>query len=188
MVTGVCGLAAMLWLYGVAWHRPLAEGIASAGARIVAAIPSAPSIIPKGLTDGSVITSVTGGIRGSDPGATSPPPGAASSAPLDSDVAALFADRRNRVALFKADGLRSLRAGNYRRAAELCSAWADLELGNAEAWRCLGEAQQGQGNHQEAVNAFRKAKQHDPTDRSLDAAIERSQKGIVGEFLNRNRK
>jgi tetratricopeptide (TPR) repeat protein len=147
------------------------------------------SIIPKGLTDGSVINSVTGGIRGSDTG-TSPavPPDASSSAPLDSDVAALFADRRNRVALFKADGLRSLRAGNYRRAAELCSAWADLELANPEPWRCLGEAQQAQGNHQEAVNAFRKAKQNDPTDRSLDAAIERSQKGIVGDFLHRYRK
>ena len=27
-VTGVCGLAAMLWLYGVAWHQPMAESIA----------------------------------------------------------------------------------------------------------------------------------------------------------------
>ena len=27
-VTGVCGLAAMLWLYGVAWHRPMAQSIA----------------------------------------------------------------------------------------------------------------------------------------------------------------
>ena len=188
MVTGVCGLAAMLWLYGVAWHRPLADGIISAGGRIIAAMPSAQSIIPKGLTDGSVITSVTGGIRGSDPGVPPAPPGAATSVPLDADVAALFADRRNRVALFKDDGLRSLRAGNYRRAAELCSAWADLDLANAEAWRCLGEAQQAQGNHQEAVNAFRKAKQHDPTDRSIDAAIERSQKGIVGDFLHRYKK
>ena len=90
--------------------------------------------------------------------------------------------------MLKADGLRTLRAGNYRRAAELCSAWADLELGNAEAWRCLGDAQQALGNHQEALNAFRKAKQYDPADRSIDAAIERSQKGIVGDFLNRYRK
>jgi tetratricopeptide (TPR) repeat protein len=81
-----------------------------------------------------------------------------------------------------------LRTGNYRRAAELCGAWADLELANADAWRCLGEAQQAQGNHQEALNAFRRAKQHDPNDRSLDAAIDRSQKGIVGDFLNRYRK
>jgi len=28
-VTGVVGLAAMLWLYGVAWHEPMAESIAS---------------------------------------------------------------------------------------------------------------------------------------------------------------
>jgi tetratricopeptide (TPR) repeat protein len=81
-----------------------------------------------------------------------------------------------------------LRSGNFRRAAELCGAWTDLELANAEAWRCLGEAQQALGNHQEALNAFRKAKQHDPNDRSLDAAIDRSQKGIVGDFLNRYRK
>ena len=27
MVTGVCGLAAMLWLYGVAWHQPMADSI-----------------------------------------------------------------------------------------------------------------------------------------------------------------
>ncbi len=30
MVTGICGLAAMLWLYGVAWHRPLADSIGTA--------------------------------------------------------------------------------------------------------------------------------------------------------------
>ena len=80
------------------------------------------------------------------------------------------------------------RLGNFRRAAELCRAWADLELANAEAWRCLGEAQEGLGNHQDALNAFRKAKQHDPNDRSLDAAIDRSQKGIVSDFRNRYRK
>ncbi len=185
MVTGICGLAAMLWLYGVAWHRPLSDTFSSVGAKIVAALPSAQSIIPKGLTDGSVITSVTGGIRGPD---TSSVPPSTSSAPLDADVAALFADRRAKVAVLKADGLRSLRAGNFRRAAELCAAWTDIELGNAEAWRCLGDAQQGQGNYKEALAAYRKAKQHDPADRSIDAAIERSQKGIVGEFLNRNRK
>ena len=27
LVTGVCGLAAMLWLYGVAWHQPMADSI-----------------------------------------------------------------------------------------------------------------------------------------------------------------
>ena len=188
MATGICGLAAMLWLYGVGWHRPLADTFAAAGAKVVATMPSLQSIIPKGLTDGSVINSVAGGIRGTDSSAPAMPPGSTSSAPLDSDVAALFADRRARVAMLKADGLRTLRAGNYRRAAELCSAWADLELANADAWRCLGEAQLAQGHHQEALNAFRKAKQHDPADRSIDTAIERSQKGIVSEFLNRYRK
>jgi len=44
---------------------------------------------------------------------------------------------------------------------------------------------QAQGYHQEAINAFRKAKQYDPADRSLDVAIDRSQKGIVADFFNR---
>jgi hypothetical protein len=185
MATGVCGLAAMLWLYGVAWHRPLADSIGKVGTTIVAAMPSVKSIIPPGLTDGSVITGVTGGIRGSDRDLPAPSPGAA---PLDADVAALFADRRARVAVLKAEGLRDLRAGNYRRAAEQCRAWSDLELSNADAWRCLGDALQGLGSHQEALNAYRKAKQFDPSDRSIDAAIDRSQKGIVGDFLNRYKK
>jgi tetratricopeptide (TPR) repeat protein len=115
-------------------------------------------------------------------------PGGASGAPVDAEVATLFAERKARVAALKSEGPRMLRAGNFRRAAELCRAWADLELASADAWRCLGEAEQAQGNHQEAVNAFRKAKQFDPGDRTLDAAIERSQKGIVADFLNRYRK
>jgi tetratricopeptide (TPR) repeat protein len=81
-----------------------------------------------------------------------------------------------------------LRAGNYRRAAELCGTWTDLDLGNADAWRCLGHAQQAQGYHREAIGAFRKAKQYDPSDRTLDAAIAKSQQGIVAEFLNRYRR
>ena len=188
MATGLCGLAAMLWLYGVAWHKPLADTIGKIGNTFVAAMPSVPSIIPKGLTDGDAITGVTGGIRVPEPGGTVVPPRAASQPPIDADVAAIFADRRAKVAVLKAEGVRALRAGNYRRAAEQCRAWSDLELSNAEAWRCLGDAQQALGNHQEALNAFRKAKQYDPNDRSIDAAIERSQKGIVGDFINRYRK
>ena len=42
MATGVCGLAAMLWLYGVAWHKPLADSIGKVGNSIVAAMPSVP--------------------------------------------------------------------------------------------------------------------------------------------------
>jgi len=187
MVTGIGGLAAMLWLYGVAWHRPLTDTFTAVGTSIVRALPAAQSIIPRGLTDGSVITGVVGGIRRPDQGPATQPD-APLAAPLDADVATLFAERRARVAALKVEGPRMLRTGNFRRAAELCGAWADLELASAEAWRCLGEAQQALGNHQEALNAFRKAKQHDPNDRSLDAAIDRSQKGIVGDFLNRYRK
>jgi len=187
--TGLCGLAAMLWLYGVAWHKPLADTIGKVGSSIVASMPSMQTMIPKGLSDSAdVITGVAGGIRSPEAGTTAIPPETSSAPPLDSDVAAIFADRRAKVAAYKADGVRSLRSGNYRRAVDQCRAWTDLELSNAEAWRCLGEGLQGLGNHQEALNALRKAKQYDPVDRTIDLAIERSQKGIVGDFLNRYRK
>ena len=93
-----------------------------------------------------------------------------------------------RIDLLKVEGPRMLRAGNARRAMELCRAWVDLDLANAEAWRCLGEAQQAAGEHQDALNSFRKARQHNPSDRSLDAAIDRAQRGIVNDFLNRYRR
>ncbi len=189
-ITGVCGLSAMLWLYGVAWHRPLADTIASAGNRIVASLPSAQSLLPGGI--GSGISGIAGEItRLGARSPTSPSDGSpkpSSGAPVDADLAQLFAERRARVAVLKVEGPRMLASGNYRRAAELCGTWADLELASAEAWKCLGQAQQAQGNHQDALYAFRKAKQFDPGDRSLDAAIDRSQKGIVGDFLNRYRK
>ena len=115
-----------------------------------------------------------------------PAPGNADE-PIDSDLAAQFSARRARIAALSTEGQRQLRAGNPRRAMELCRAWTDLELANADAWRCLGQAAQAAGAHQEAVNAFRKAKQFDPADQTLDGAIERSQQGIVADFLRRNR-
>jgi hypothetical protein len=202
-VTGVCGLAAMLWLYGVAWHQPMAESIAWARTTIADAIPSAAT-----LTDG--FAGGAGRISGlpqpppppppanraSAPITTLPaaaPPSASvrppeSTAPLDNDVAVMFAERRAKVAVVSAECPRMLRAGNWRRAAELCKAWTELELANAESYRCLGNALQAQGYHQDAIAAFRKAKQYDPSDNSLDSAIDRSQKGIVADFLNRYRR
>ncbi len=75
----------------------------------------------------------------------------------DADTTALFADRQARLALLRGEGPRMLNAGNWRRAAELCRAWSDLEFWNAEPWRCLGYALQAQGFHQEAIAAFRRA-------------------------------
>ena len=198
-VTGICGLAAMLWLYGVAWHQPMAESIAWARSTIADAIPSA-STFSGGFAGGggrisgpsSRTTVVTApgkvpALAAPDAGSSpAPAPGTATGAvPTDGEVATLFADRRAKVAVVSAEGPRMLRAGNWRRAAELCRAWTELELGNAESYRCLGQALQAQGYHQDAIAAFRKAKQYDPTDRSLDAAIDRSQRGIVADFLNR---
>ena len=187
-ITGVCGLTAMLWLYGVAWHRPLADTIASVGTKVVASLPSAQSLLPGGIGGISGIAGEITRLGTRAQSSASDVPTSSSGAPVDSDLAKLFAERNARVAVLKVEGPRMLAAGNYRRAVELCSSWADLELGNAEAWKCLGQAQQAQGNHQDALYAFRKAKQLDPTDRSVDAAIDRSQKGIVGDFLNRYRK
>jgi tetratricopeptide (TPR) repeat protein len=81
-----------------------------------------------------------------------------------------------------------LRSGNARRAEELCRAWVELDLANAEAWRCLGRAQQALGNHQDALTSFRKARQHNPSDRTLDADIERAERGIVADFSKRYRR
>ena len=81
-----------------------------------------------------------------------------------------------------------LQAGNWRRAAALCRAWTELDFGNADAYRCLGQALQAQGYHQDAIDAFRRAKQYDPDDRTLDAAIDRSHRGIVADFRNRYRR
>jgi hypothetical protein len=200
-VTGVCGLAAMLWLYGVAWHQPMAESIAWARTTLADALPS-----PSRLTGGfaanagrigilSLPSSTTPEARSNvptpdalpAPTAAAPATTATSTAAIDPDVTALMEERRARIAVLKVEGPRMLNAGNYRRAGELCRAWADLELASVEALRCLGQALQAQGYYQDAINAFRKAKQYDPNDRSLDVAIDRAQRGIVADFLNRYR-
>jgi hypothetical protein len=183
-VTGVVGLAAMLWLYGVAWHEPMSDSIAMAKTAIVSWVPSPPSLLSNGFQGkiGSIDRTPTA------PGANGPAPQIRNPAVNDVDTAALFAERQARVALLRGEGPRMLNAGNWRRAGELCQAWSNLEFWSPEPWRCLGYAMQAQGYHQDAINAFRKAAQYDPGDRSLDAAIEKSQKGIVLDFLNRYRR
>lgn len=188
-VTGVVGLAAMLWLYGVAWHDPMTQSIAQVRATVLSWLPSRPALLSYGFQGdmGRI------GTIQLNPGASaaSRPMPVKSGAELpvnDGDTAALFAERQARLALLRGEGPRMLQAGNWRRAAELCRAWSDLEFWNPEPWRCLGYALQAQGYHQDAVNAFRKAAQYDPSDRTLDAAIEKSQKGIVVDFINRYRR
>ena len=107
---------------------------------------------------------------------------------LESAIANAENNHNADIDVLKVDGPRMLRAGNARRAAELCRAWVDLDLANSEAWHCLGRAQQALGLHQDALNSFRKAKLHDPMNRSLDAAIDSAQRGIVADFLNRYRR
>src|SRR5438477_1173156 len=185
LMTGVLGLAAMLWLYGVAWHEPMAESIAATKNAIVAWVPSPPALLTRGF-QGDV-----GRIGSIDRTLTAPSaaaPQIRSPAVNDADTAALFAERQARLALLRGEGPRMLNAGNWRRAGELCQAWSNLEFWSPDPWRCLGYAMQAQGYHQDAITAFRKAAQYDPGDRSLDAAIEKSQKGIVLDFLNRYRR
>ncbi|MGH8800393.1 MAG: RDD family protein, partial [Casimicrobiaceae bacterium] len=181
-VTGVVGLAAMLWLYGVAWHEPMAESIVATKRAIANWTPSAPALLPRGF-QGDV-----GKIGSFDRGPRRSPGDADTGTANDADTTALFADRQARLALLRGEGPRMLNAGNWRRATELCRAWSDLEFWNAEPWRCLGYALQAQGFHQEAIAAFRKAEQYDPLDSTLDAAIDKSQRGIVVDFLNRYRR
>jgi DnaJ domain/Tetratricopeptide repeat/RDD family len=194
MATGVLGLAAMLWLYGVAWHQPMAESIdwmrtsVSSAIRWPGALPgaragdsgkiAAASARVVGTGTASVATTVTANAAAAKTDPTS----------VDPDVTALIAERRAKIASLKSEGLRMLAAGNWRRAAELCGEWTDLDLANAEAWRCLGQAQQSLGNYHEALAAYRRAKQYDPNDRSLDTGVERAQRGIITEFLARYRR
>jgi DnaJ-like protein/RDD family protein/tetratricopeptide repeat protein len=210
-LTGVCGLAAMLWLYGVAWHQPMADSIVWARATITDALPSpdvlsnfaggggligglSPTSKSEGAASPATSTIARASVTPSLPAApttadtiSAPRASAAPDDPIDPQLAAEFAERRAKVAVLKVEGPRMLRAGNWRRAAELCRTWTDLDLSSADAYRCLGQAWQAQGYHQDAIAAFRKAKQFDPSDHELDAAIDRSQKGIVADFLNRYR-
>ena len=202
LATGVLGLAAMLWLYAVAWNAPMAEALGFVRTSIAHAIPMS-SPLPGATGSGKI------GVAGRPvtsaqamPQAVAPPATAAtaiSGAPanagipsaqsgIDPEVDAILARHRARIEGLKAEGPRMLRAGNWRRAAELCREWTDVDLGNAEAWRCLGDAQQALGNYKDALAAYRRAKQYDPNDRAIDGAIERAQRGIITEFLARYRR
>lgn len=189
MATGVLGLAAMLWLYGVAWHQPMAESIDWMRSSVANAIRWPGAVPSTRANDVGRIASaaprvVASGARVATPGVAVSPDATS----VDPDVAALIAERNAKAAALKSEGLRMLAAGNWRRAAELCGEWTDLDLGNPEAWRCLGQAQQSLGNYHEALAAYRHAKQYDPNDRSLDTGVERAQRGIITEFLARYRR
>jgi tetratricopeptide (TPR) repeat protein len=209
-VTGVCGLASMMWLYGVAWQQPMADSIAWTRSTIAEALPSS-STVKTRLNEASrrARQAAAGdaddiGLPAAEAGCPRnawhrPPGGAGIAGPSSRDVVAkgagsdagfeaAIAERRARIEVLKSEGPRNLRAGNARRAVELCRTWTELDLANADAWRCLGRAQQALGLHQDALTSFRKAKQHDPLDRSLDAAIESAQRGIVADFQNRYRR
>ena len=206
-VTGVCGLAAMVWLYGVAWQQPIVDSLAWTRASIASIVPSSDrvkgTVASAGDSLGRMVPALPAMPSPNDllarakasigDAPTTPAPGrlqdvAVDPAASDAEFTAMIAARRARIAELKTEAPRTLRSGNARRAAELCRAWVDLDLANAEAWRCLGRAQFALGQHQEALNAFRKAREHDPSNRALDADIDRAQRAIVADFLNRYRR
>jgi len=196
-ITGVCGIAAMAWLYGIAWHQPTADTIGWTRTTIAGSMPSLSTIMRAFDGGGRTIESLLPSRAGRSALAATSPAVALARGPSGTAVAAadpgsgdggfeaMLAARRARVVSLKADAPQMLAAHDYPRAAELCRAWADLDLANPEAWRCLGSAEQGLGNYQEALNAFRKAKQHAPHDSTLDASIENAQRGIIHQFLDR---
>jgi hypothetical protein len=221
-VTGVCGLAAMAWLYGVAWHQPVADSIAWTGTTISEALPSGSSLLgtlargarqidrvmpasstPVARTPAATAGATVSGVmppQSTGTGAAQPvkpqtagvavtgaaTASSADAAPFgDPNFAAMLAARRAETEALRREGPRMLDAGNYRRAADLCRSWSDLELANPDAWRCLGRAEQGLGNYQGALNAFRKAKQFAPGDPAIDTAIRNADRGIIAQFLNR---
>jgi hypothetical protein len=204
LVTGVLGLAAMMWLYAVAWNAPMAEALGFVRTSIAHAIPvSSPLAGATGSgkigVAGRPVTSAQAMPQAVEPpaakagtSATSPVTAntgvAGAQGGIDPEIDALLAAHRARIEGLKTEGPRMLRAGNWRRAAELCREWTDVDLGNPESWRCLGDAQQALGNYKDALTAYRRAKQHDPNDRALDGAIERAQRGMITEFLAKYRR
>jgi hypothetical protein len=197
-VTGVCGLASMVWLYGVAWEQPMADAVAWVRTSIVAAVPTRDGIkggfahasgeferyVPA-LSMGSVKDALRLPWTESTKSAPAMRNAAANDGPTEAEFTSMMAARRARIDFLKSEGPRLLRAGNARRALEACRAWVELDLGNAEAWRCLGQAQEASGQHQEALNSLRRAREYNPSDRSLDAAIREVERNLVAEFQNR---
>ena len=106
----------------------------------------------------------------------------------DADTTALFADRQARLALLARRRPTHAERGQLAPRDRIVPGLVGSGAWNAEPWRCLGYSLQAQGFHQEAIAAFRRAEQYDPLDSSLDAAIDKSQRGIVVDFLNRYRR
>jgi hypothetical protein len=207
-VTGVCGLASMVWLYGVAWEQPMANALAWTRASITATVPTSDGVrqrfsrasgelvrylpaLPSGesgKTDASARARSASAVQAASSAAPLGDAAASRGPTTDAEFTSMMAARRARIEFLKSEGPQVLRAGNPRKAADLCRAWVDLDLGNADAWRCLGRAQQALGEHQEALNSFRKARQHAPADRTIDADIEKAERSIVNDFLTRYRR
>ena len=198
MATGIVGLIAMLWLYGVAWQHPMvSESIGRGRPGGASGCRDPGPAIPaerRARVAGDSIDVETGRRSPRLRRTTAPARGP----PLAVQTPRRRCRRRfphcaarprpGSVVRHRGGGPGGQAAGrgsaHARRrktggAPPSCAgAWTDLELGSAEAWRCLGEARQARraGGHREAVAALRKAKQYEirTTRRSIVPSAEAS--------------
>src|SRR2546429_8953170 len=120
----------------------MAESISAAKNAVVAWVPSPPSLLPRGFQgDVGKISAIAKGIGASLQGPDTPLATSAN----DVDTTALFADRHARLSLFRGEGPRMLRAGDWRRAAEIRRAWPEPEFRGAEPRPRLGHSLQAPG-------------------------------------------
>ena len=212
-VTGVCGLASMMWLYGVAWQQPMADSIAWTRSTIAEALPSSST------GQGQARTTASGELDKLLPAmptisAFQPPKPAARATPgtvrpgggrrtprrrrarqsrraagTDAGFEAAIAERRARIEVLKSEGPRML-ARRQRAARRRAVPHVDRARSRQRRRVALPRASAAGARActRTRSTSFRKAKQHDPLDRSLDAAIDGAQRGIVADFQNRYRR
>ncbi|MCL2310215.1 MAG: hypothetical protein FWC42_08080 [Proteobacteria bacterium] len=183
-IIGGLGLVVLLFMYMAAWQKPLLEMAEETGLWVARQIErgqgaetAAPPTAPRGP-----IVSPTENRAASDHGKTGSAP-----TPIDPETAEglrKLEEFREAIVNVREESLLLLDRKDWKRAYESCQRWARLEVTNPAPMRCQGTALQAMGRHQEAINAFRRAKVYAPEDRSLDDAIAHSQEEIFKE-LNR---
>src|SRR5262249_55156991 len=114
-VTGVAGLVAMLWVYGVAWHQQMGEGVYWRRAEVVEHIPSMPPLLAGVRSGADMIGTAGNALFSSDKAAKRPvqapvtvPAAGESTLPVDPEVAALVVERKRRLAVLSVEGPRML--------------------------------------------------------------------------------
>src|SRR5205814_5106 len=129
MATGVLGLAAMLWLYGVAWHQPMTESIDWMRSSVASAIrwPGAAQTA-RAVDSGKIGAAATRIVSGSTGAASAnAAPGnvvtaKTETASVDPDVATLIAERRATAAAVESNGPPEISSATGDPAPFICTA------------------------------------------------------------------